>query len=91
MIPPDIGEFGLRQLEKKSKGTSEWKKFLATNPTEAQKLEFLKNTHLLSSSLQEMEKEVALIDFILKNKEYLLKVIEQGDKEKKVSSISSLC
>lgn len=81
-IPRELGEFGLKDMEKSLKRLSEHKELVKQNPnpTEEQILEIAKNN---MSSLEDVKKSIELHKFILNNKESLLKILEGTEKKKK--------
>jgi|GEM_PF-1655897 len=86
IIPPDFGEIGLQQMKEASEQVAASKELLDRckrenrDPTEEDWLELGKK---FNKNIDQIHKETSLHKFIVDNKNYLLKVIEEVSKPKR--------
>lgn len=78
-IPPDLGKVGLQEMEDALKFRKKREEFYKKNPTEEEILNF-ENSHIEQKVIKN---SLALYNFVLSNKEALLKIIDGTTKKKK--------
>jgi hypothetical protein len=86
IVPSDLGELGLQQMKEASEQVAASKELMDRckrenrNPTAEDWVDLEKK---FNKNIDQIQKEISLYKFILNNKNYLLKVIEEVSKPKK--------
>lgn len=75
LIPKELGEFALEEMETTLNGIKEWKKLQKKGASKEELIEWMKEKHASDASFEKREKSIQLIDFLLNNKEKLLNLL----------------